>query len=117
MRPTLGVPSSSRRNSEVEANVDAHSREVAAGPVPVRSKTDGEIAGFVCGILSIVLFSVYILGGLLAIVAIVFSQRGRVKAKRRGQSAPFATAGLVCAIVALVLIAISVTLRFGISAF
>jgi hypothetical protein len=60
------------------------------------------IAGFVCGVLALVLFWFPIVGLGLAVLGISLSGAGLAHGRRVGASTGLAIAGLVCALVALI---------------
>ncbi|HEX2015767.1 MAG TPA: DUF4190 domain-containing protein [Solirubrobacteraceae bacterium] len=61
------------------------------------------IAGFVCGLLGLLLSWCVFLGIPLSIIGIVLSITGRNRARERGVGTGMATAGLVCGVIGLVL--------------
>jgi hypothetical protein len=70
---------------------------------PTQPATNGiGVAGFVTGLLGLVLCWVPWLGILLAIVGTALSGVGIAQGKKKGQSVGLAIAGLVCGIIALI---------------
>ena len=72
-------------------------------PMPVQQPTNGlGIAGFVTGVVGLVLCWVPYLGVLLAIVGVALSGVGIAQGRKKGMSIGLAIAGLVCGIIALI---------------
>ena len=72
-------------------------------PMPVPPPSNGlGIAGFVTGLLGLVLCWVPWLGILLAIVGVALSGVGIAQGKKKGMSIGLAIAGLICGIIALI---------------
>src|SRR3954447_15613820 len=72
-------------------------------PMPVQQPSNGlGIAGFVTGLLGLVLCWVPWLGVLLAIVGVALSGVGIAQGKKKGMSIGLAIAGLVCGVIALI---------------
>ena len=71
-------------------------------PVPQAPSNGIGIAGFVCGLVGLVLCWVPWLGLLLALVGIALSAVGISQGKKKGASIGLAIAGLVCGIIALI---------------
>src|SRR5436305_19214 len=71
--------------------------------MPVHKQSNGlGIAGFVTGLLGLVLCWVPWLGVLLAIVGVALSGVGIAQGKKKGMSIGLAIAGLVCGVIALI---------------
>ena len=64
------------------------------------------IAGLVLGICSLVLASSWVLGGICAVLAIVFSALAQTKARTVGRNNGMAIAGLICGGVGLAIAAL-----------
>src|SRR4051794_32775982 len=72
-------------------------------PMPVQQPNNGlGIAGFVTGLVGLVLCWVPWLGVLLAIVGVALSGVGIAQGKKKGMTIGLAIAGLVCGIIALI---------------
>src|SRR4051794_5502903 len=72
-------------------------------PMPVQQPSNGlGIAGFVTGLVGLVLCWVPWLGVLLAIVGVALSGVGIAQGKKKGMTIGLAIAGLVCGIIALI---------------
>ncbi|GAB2472520.1 hypothetical protein [Jatrophihabitans fulvus] len=73
------------------------------GYPPAQQQGNGiATAGMVCGIISVVLFWIPIVGWILAILGIVFGGVGIAKANKGAPNKGFGIAGVVCGIVSLV---------------
>jgi len=88
----------------------------AAVPPPPAAEQPGPpglaIAGFVCGVVGLVLSAIvvcFFIGGPVAIVGVVLSAIGFRQANERGAKRGLAIAGLVCGIIG-VLIALGITI-------
>jgi hypothetical protein len=80
--------------------------EQPTSPPPTSAEQPGPpglaIAGFVCGLVGLILSAsviCFFIGGPVAVIGIVLSAIGRKQADERGAKGGLATAGLVCGII------------------
>ena len=76
---------------------------------PVPGKGFG-VAGMILGIASLLLFSLWIVAGICAVLAIIFSAVALSKAKQAGRNNGMALAGLICGAVGL-----AIAVLFGVT--
>lgn len=88
-------------------------------PYPAPRPGNGlAVAAMVLGIIALVMFWAWFLGGILGILAIIFGILGRSKARQVGVGGGAAMAGLICGIIAVVLAVVFVVFIFAaVSAF
>ena len=85
-------------------------------PVPPQRPGNGiGVAGFVCGLVGLVLCWVPWLGALLGLVGIVLSGIGISQGKKNGASIGLAVAGLVCGILAVLAFVLLLAFVFSVA--
>jgi hypothetical protein len=85
-------------------------------PVPQQQPGNGiGIAGFVCGLVGLILCWVPWFGALLGLVGIVLSGIGISQGKKRGASIGLAIAGLVCGILAVLAFVLLLAFVFSVA--